>query len=100
MKEEVGRPDAVFSYCSLLLKDGEFKEALNLLQKENEFMKTINPTSVKRSTYAIDCVLISIIINDVIMAERFLEGYGDEYAIIYLESKASVHLETHCSARR
>lgn len=78
MKEEVGRPDAVFSYVSLLLKDGQFKEALTLLQKENDFMKHINPTSVKRSTYAIDCVLISLIMDDVIMAERYLEGYSDE----------------------
>jgi tetratricopeptide (TPR) repeat protein len=78
MNEEIGRPDAVFGFISLLLKDRQFKEAIELLQAENEVMKKLNPTTVKRTTYAIDCVLISLLIDDPIMAERFLEKYGEE----------------------
>ena len=78
MEEEIGRPDAVFGFVALLLKDRQFKESIDLLMIENDVMKKLNPTSVKRSTYAIDCVLISLLMDDAIMAERFLEKYGEE----------------------
>lgn len=79
MHEEIGRPDAVFGYVGLLLKDRQLKEAVELLQFENEIMKKLNPTTIKRITYAVDCVLISLLMDDHIMSERFLEKYGEEY---------------------
>ncbi len=77
-KEEVNRPDSVFAFLTLLVRSKEYKEALDLLRSEGEFFKRENPESTKRKTYAIDCILIGILMNDHIMAERFLEQFGQE----------------------
>ena len=77
-KEEVNRPDSVFSFVTLLIRSREFKEALMLLQSEGEFFKRENPSSTKRKTYAVDCILIGLLMDDVILSERFLEQYSKE----------------------
>ena len=76
--EEVGRPDCVFSYIDLLIKDEQYKEVIMFLQEEEKFMKRVNPTSTKRTTYAVDCVLLGILLGDHVMAERSMENYGNE----------------------
>ena len=63
---------------TLLVRSKEYKEALELLHAEGEFFKNVNPESTKRKTYAIDCILIGLLMDDVIMSERFLEQYSEE----------------------
>lgn len=82
-QEEVGRPEAVFAFVSLLIKDKQYKECIDILTKENDFFKKTNPKSVKRNTYAIDCVLLALLMDDSIMAERFLEKYSDDIEGFY-----------------
>lgn len=93
-EDEIGRPEAVFGYIALLIADKQYLEAIKFLTQESEIMAKTDPESTKRNIYAVDSILISVLMDDTVLAERYMEKFSKEYTFVYEGCPAFLLVET------
>ena len=81
VKIAVGRIDLVFKILEMMVERGEYLDAMKLALSEYKVLTAEKPTTIKRKTFACDVVLLALLQNDHVFAEKKLSDFGMEYLI-------------------
>lgn len=74
----IGKADLVLKLVDYLCRDKKYIEAVKVLQREYDWMGIHAPEGTKRLTFGLDIVLLSLLLEDKVLAEQWVAKVGNE----------------------
>lgn len=77
-KEEMERNDMVFKIIGLYMDKEMHLESYKIALEQYEFITKMNPEMNKRRTFAIDAIVLALLLKDLPLAEQNYERFSQE----------------------
>lgn len=72
------RCNLVFKQIELCVENNLYKPALDICFNEYDIFTKKRPQGLKRKVYALNCIVLSLLLRDEILGEKLLQKFGNE----------------------